>query len=55
MGSLHPKTEGSTSLVLETSPFERSVTNHPTVSSQSPSFSITDKLKPSNNVMITIV
>lgn len=45
MGSLQPEAEGSTSPVLETSTFERSVTSRPTISSQYLHFSITDELK----------
>ena len=45
MGSLQPEAEGSTSPVLETSTFERSVTSRPTISSQYLHFSITNELK----------
>ena len=45
MGSLQPEAEGSTSPVLETSTFERSVTSRPTISSQYLHFSIIDELK----------
>ena len=45
MGSLQTEAEGSTSPVLETSTFERSVTSRPTISSQYLHFSITDELK----------
>lgn len=44
-GSLQPEAEGSTSPVLETSTFERSVTSRPTVSSQYLNFSIKDGFK----------
>lgn len=44
-GYLQPEAEGSTSPVLETSTFERSVTSRPTVSSQYLNFSIKDGFK----------
>lgn len=44
-GSLQPEAEGSTSPVLETSTFERSVTSRPTVSSQYLNFTIKDGFK----------
>lgn len=44
-GYLQPEAEGSTSPVLETSTFERSVTSRPTVSSQYLNFSIEDGFK----------
>lgn len=44
-GYLQPEAEGSTSPVLETSTFERSVTSRPTVSSQYLNFNIKDGFK----------
>lgn len=44
-GSLQPEAEGSTSPVLETSTFERSVTSRPTISSQYLYFNIAGDLK----------
>jgi len=44
-GYLQPEAEGSTSPVLETSTFERSVTSRPTISSQYLNFSIKDGFK----------